>query len=263
VNMVRHPVLFLHGIPTSPRLWDGVTERMSDQFHCVAVDLPGFNNLPALAARLDEIRKERGVEKWHVVGHDAGCAIAVHYAHRFPEHTGRLALLSPCMLPEFKPFYLFEMLRKPVIGEMMAPLIHLLFWKVAMRRVAAGNRDVSRIVQDFQTQFRGLRGSWRLMSLLRWGDPADVLASIPMLLQGIQAPALIFNGSKDPVVPEAFARRVSDLLPDSELILLDSGHFLPLHEPRIIARELARFFQRQDHREARSLVAAGTVFPLE
>jgi haloalkane dehalogenase len=254
--MARHPVLFLHGIPTSSRLWDGVVERMSDQFHCIAVDLPGFHDLAALAVRLDEIRIERGVEKWHVVGHDAGCAIAVHFAHRFPEHTGRLALLSPCMLPEFKPFYLFEILRKPVIGEMMAPLINLLFWKVAMRRVAAGNRDVNQIVRDFEAPFGGLRGSWRLMSLLRWGDPADVLASIPMLLQRIQAPALILNGSVDPVVPEALARRVSDLLPESELILLDSGHFLPLHEPRIIARELVRFFHSQDRPEVRPMVAA-------
>jgi pimeloyl-ACP methyl ester carboxylesterase len=256
--MARHPVLFLHGIPTNRRLWDGVTERMSDQFHCIAVDLPGFHDLTALAARLDEIRMERGVEKWHVVGHDAGCAIAVHYAHRFPERTGRLALLSPCVLPEFKPFYLFEILRRPVIGEMMAPLINLLFWKIAMRRVAAGNRDVNRIVRDFQTPFGGLRGSWRLMSLLRWGDPADVLAPIPALLQGIQAPALIFNGSKDPVVPDAFAKRVSDLLPDAELILLDSGHFLPLHAPRIIARELTRFFHSQDQPEAHAMVAAAT-----
>ncbi len=76
------------------------------------------------------------------------------------------------------------------------------------------------------------------------------------LLQGIQAPALVFNGSKDPVVPEAFARRVSELVPDSELILLDSGHFLPLHEPRLIARELTRFFHSQDQSEVAPLVAA-------
>jgi haloalkane dehalogenase len=262
----RHPVLFLHGIPTSSRLWGGVIERMSDQFQCIAVDLPGlgrtagtsrgFRDLAALAARLDEIRIQCGVEKWHVVGHDAGCAIAVHYAHRFPDRTGRLALLSPFLLPELKPFHLFEILRKPVIGEMMAPLINLLFWKVAMRRVASGNRDLNEIVRDFEAPFGGLRGSWRLMSLLRWGNPADVLASIPSLLAEISAPALIFHGSRDPVVPEAFARRVSDLVPDSELILLDSGHFLPLHEPRLIARELMRFFHGQDQPEVCSMAFA-------
>src|SRR5580692_729643 len=114
-----------------------------------------------------------------------------------------MALLSPCLLPELKPFYLFEILRTPVIGEMMAPVINLLFWKVAMRLVAGGNRDLNEIVRDFEAPFGGLRGSWRLMSLLRRGNPADVLASIPALLAEIAAPTLIFQGSKDPVVPEA------------------------------------------------------------
>jgi pimeloyl-ACP methyl ester carboxylesterase len=83
-----HPVLFLHGIPTSSRLWGDVTERMSGQFNCIAVDLPGlgrtpgsshgFRDLVALATRLDKIRIQCDVERWHVVGHDAGCAIAAH-----------------------------------------------------------------------------------------------------------------------------------------------------------------------------------------
>ena len=43
------------------------------------------------------------IAKWHVVGHDAGPAVAVH-AHRFPEHLDHLVLLSPAVFPELKPF---------------------------------------------------------------------------------------------------------------------------------------------------------------
>ena len=110
-----YPVLFLHGIPTSCVLWNGVTERLSSQFQCIAVDLPGlgksastphdFRNLTDLAASIEAIRIDRGIEKWHVVGHDAGCAIAVHYVHQFPHRVGRIALLSPSMFPELKPFF--------------------------------------------------------------------------------------------------------------------------------------------------------------
>jgi pimeloyl-ACP methyl ester carboxylesterase len=69
-------------------------ERLSDQFQCIAVDLPGlgrtaatpegFRDLVALAVSLEDIRIKYKIEKWHVVGHDAGCAIAVHYVSRFP-----------------------------------------------------------------------------------------------------------------------------------------------------------------------------------
>jgi pimeloyl-ACP methyl ester carboxylesterase len=241
-------------------------ERLSSQFHCIAVDLPGlgrtapardgFRDLAALAASLDDIRSEYKIEKWHVVGHDAGCAIAVHYAHRFQDRVGRLALLSPSMFPDLKPFYLFEVLRRPVIGELMAPLINLLFWNVAMRLAMAGNQERYQMARDFQAPFLGLRGSWRLMSLLRWGDPAELLASIPAFLPEILAPTLIFHGSKDPAVPEAFARRASNLIPDSELRFLNCGHFLPLHEPGGIAQELSRFFNKGESAMDRTMVAA-------
>jgi len=242
-------------------------ERLSDRFQCIAVDLPGFGktaataggfrDLAALAASLDDVRVEHNIDKWHIVGHDAGCAIAAHYVHRFPDRVGRLALLSPSMFPDLKPFCLFEVLRRPVIGELMAPLINLLFWNVAMRLAMAGNQERYQMARDFQTPFLGLRGSWRLMSLLRWGDPAELLAAIPAFLPGILAPTLIFHGSKDPAVPETFARRASNLIPDSELLILNCGHFLPLHEPGGIAHELSRFFNRGESATDRTMVAAG------
>jgi pimeloyl-ACP methyl ester carboxylesterase len=112
------------------------------------------------------------------------------------------------MFPELKPFYPFEALRIPVIGELVAPMINLIFWRVAMPLAVRGNRDT---VRDSHAPFRGLRGPWRLMSLVRWGDPTELLASIPRLLPEILAPTLIFHGAADSAVPEAFARRACEL----------------------------------------------------
>jgi haloalkane dehalogenase len=245
-------ILFLHGIPTSCRLWDSVIERMFGQFTCMAVDLPGlgrtaeapqgFRQLDAFAANIEGLRTKCKVEKWHLVGHDAGCAIAVHYAHQFPEHVGRLALLTPSIFPELRPFSLFEMLRKPFLGEVMAPAISLLFWELVMRRVVDGNKDLIEMVKDFRAPFGGLRGAWRLMSLLRWGNPVDVLGSVPALLPQLLMPALIVHGTTDPAVPAAFAARASELIPNAEMVLLNAGHFLPMNEPARIAKELLRFF---------------------
>jgi pimeloyl-ACP methyl ester carboxylesterase len=252
-------ILFLHGIPTRGCLWNGIVGRLSSRFLCITVDLPpeGFRNLAALAARLENIRTEHGIERWHVVAHDGGCAVAVHYAHQFPYSVGCVALLSPSMFPELKPFYLFELLRKPVLGELLAPAVNLLFWSVVMRLAVEGCRDE---VKHFRAPFRGLRGSWRLMSLLRWGNPTDVLASIPTLLPAISAPTLVFHGLKDRAVPAAFARRACELIPHSDLILLNCGHFLPLSEPEAIAEGLLRLFGSQErwvHERALAATAAG------
>jgi haloalkane dehalogenase len=245
------PILFLHGIPTSCQLWSGVIERMAGQFTCLAVDLPGlgrtarrnrgFGEISELVAAIETIRIRNKVDKWHIVGHDAGCAIAVHYAHEHREHVSRLALLTPSIFPDLEPFFLFEMLRKPLLGEMIAPAINLIFWKLVMRRVHDGDRALDAMIEDFHAPFAGPLGAWRLMSLLRWGCPTDVLASIPALLPELRMPTLIMHGSKDPAVPECFATRASQLIPNSEKVLLDSGHFLPMNEPELIASRLSRF----------------------
>lgn len=248
-------VLFLHGIPTSCHLWDGVIERMSGTYTCMAVDLPGlgrspktragFGELNAIVASLEVLRIENKVERWHVVGHDAGCAIAVHYAHQHPAHTGRLALLTPSIFPELEPFFLFELLRKPVLGELMAPLVNLIFWKLVMRKMLDGSQAGRDTLADFRAPFSGPLGAWRLMSLLRWGRPEEVLAAIPTLLPELLMPTLIFHGAHDPAVPASFAARASGLIPDSEMVISDSGHFLPMNEPAAIAERLLSFLDKK------------------
>src|SRR5580658_3486443 len=92
------PVLFLHGMPTSSLLWDGVIDGMLHQHTCISVDLPGlgrtpktaygFQKLDKLATSIENIRINRNIERWNIVGHDAGCAIAVHYSHQFQQRVG-------------------------------------------------------------------------------------------------------------------------------------------------------------------------------
>lgn len=259
------PILFLHGIPTSYQLWNGVIERMTDQFTCIAVDLPGlgrtprtshgFRELNEIVARIEALRIKFKIKKWHVVGHDAGCAIAVHYAHQHQEHVGQLALLTPSIFPDLVPFRLFEILRKPILGELMAPIVNLIFWKLVMRRAFHNNQAQQDALEDFHAPFGGLFGSWRLMSLLRWGNPAEVLASIPALLPELLLPTLIMHGSQDPAVDEKFAIRASGLIPNAELVLLSSGHFLPMDEPKDIANKLLNFFGSDRYTEPSQMIS--------
>ncbi len=248
-----YPVLFIHGIPTSSQLWSGVVQKMRDSFTCLTVDLPGLGKSPkasnglrqleTLAEKIEQIRVENNIEKWHVVGHDAGSAIAVHYTHRFQDRVDRLALLSPAVFPELKPFHLFRIVRSPVIGELLAPAVNAIFWKVAMRSALQPRfSELNDTVEDFHTPFSGPFGAWRLMSILRWGNPAEVLASMPAMLPQLKVPTLIFQGSRDKAVPEQFARRACALIPRSQVIMVDSGHFIPLNNPEVVAAELLRFF---------------------
>jgi pimeloyl-ACP methyl ester carboxylesterase len=250
-----YPVLFIHGMPTSSRLWTGVIERLREQFTCLAVDLPGLGRSPGipycakhlelLAEKIEEIRVQQGIEKWHVVGHDAGSAVAIHYAHRFAKRVDHLVLLSPAVFPDLKPFPIFRLLRIPVLGELLAPLVSLVFWKLAMRlAVEKQHTDTRGVIDDFRAPFLGFRGAWRLMSVLRFGDPAKVLSSIPAMLPELSVPTLICQGASDRAIPHLFAERAASLIPKSRVVIVDSGHYLPLNRPEVLARELRQFFSQ-------------------
>jgi len=246
-------ILFIHGMPTSNQLWSGIIDKMCGRHTCFAIDLPGLGKTPRepyepdylqrLAKRIDKLRVENHITRWHVVGHDAGSAVAVHYAYSFQQHVGRLALLSPALFPELKPYYLLECLRKPVIGECLAPLISPLFWNIAMRRAVRNNEGASPLPNHFRDSFSGWEGAWRFMRVLRWGKPSEVLAHVPGILPRIKVPTLIFQGLRDPAIPQSFARRAQSLIPDCHLIHVDCGHFIPLNRPGFTADHLLHFFR--------------------
>jgi len=248
-----YPILFIHGIPTNHQLWSGIIEQMCGNFTCFAVDLPGLGKTPSepyrpdylvsLAARIDNLRIANDIDKWHVVGHDAGSAVAAQYAHSFRQHVGCLALLSPALFPDLKPYFPLELLRKPVIGECLAPLIHPLFWNLAMRRAVRNEEGLARSGSiDFRAPFTGMFGAWQFMRILRWGKPSTVLAHFSNILPRLSMPTLIFHGSRDPAIPVSFARRARNLIPNSELLHVDAGHFIPLNRPAFVANRLQSFF---------------------
>jgi pimeloyl-ACP methyl ester carboxylesterase len=243
-------ILFIHGMPTNRMLWDGIIQQLSSHHRCFAVDLPGMGETPfvpynsayldRLAKQLELLRLQHGVKKWHVVGHDAGSAIAVQYAARFSQHVACLALMSPAIFPELKPFYLLNALRKPLVGEVLAPLLHFLFWQIAMRRAMAGESNGT-LLRAFSEPFSGLTGAWRLMRLVRWGRPEDMLGEIPARLVTLPMPTLLFHGMRD-VLPATFAERAALLIPRSRVVTLDAGHFIPLDRPEDVAASLRSFF---------------------
>jgi pimeloyl-ACP methyl ester carboxylesterase len=244
-------ILFIHGMPTNHRLWDGVIEQLSCRHRCFAVDLPGMGETPfapydsdyldRMAKQIELLRIQHGVKKWHVVGHDAGSAIAVQYAGCFADNVGCLALLSPAVFPDLKPFYLLNPLRKPLLGEVLAPLVHFLFWQIAMRRAITG--EANRFLRSaFYKPFSGRAGAWQFMRLVRWGRPEDMLAGIPATLAQLQMPTLVFQGSHD-VLPAAFAERTALIIPRSERVTFDAGHFIPLERPKEVAACLRDFFR--------------------
>ena len=109
------PLVLLHGIGMSRRVWDPVIPSLAEQFDVLAVDLPGFGDsqpMPAgveshpaaLAAAVAEFLDGLGIVAPNLVGNSLGGWVALELADIRPASS--LTLLSPAGLwPGNTPLY--------------------------------------------------------------------------------------------------------------------------------------------------------------
>ncbi|HYH75278.1 MAG TPA: alpha/beta hydrolase [Candidatus Saccharimonadales bacterium] len=111
-----HPVVLLHGLAASSRLWEPLIKLLRPKRRVLAIDLLGFGASPSPewndydveqhAKMVVATLKKRGVTKGAVlVGHSMGCLIATHIAARHPKLVDRLILYEPPLFaddPEYR-----------------------------------------------------------------------------------------------------------------------------------------------------------------
>lgn len=97
------PVIFIHGGPGGTHVNFGSLLSLADTRPVILYDQldSGMSDHPQNAANwrperfvaeLEAIRKALGVERWHVIGHSWGSALALEYAAAYPEHTASAVL---------------------------------------------------------------------------------------------------------------------------------------------------------------------------
>jgi pimeloyl-ACP methyl ester carboxylesterase len=102
-------VLFIHGITGSRNYFLKKARPLAEEYRLLLPDLPGFGDSPKprtdynIQLFRDTVRNTVVAagchqRKIHIVGHSLGGLIALEYAAMYPDHVGRLALVS---LPRF------------------------------------------------------------------------------------------------------------------------------------------------------------------
>lgn len=97
------PVILIHGGPGGTHVNFGGLLSLADQRPVILYDQldsgmsdhvgdPDNWRPERFVAELEAIRKALGVERWHVIGHSWGSALALEYAAAYPEHTASAVL---------------------------------------------------------------------------------------------------------------------------------------------------------------------------
>jgi pimeloyl-ACP methyl ester carboxylesterase len=97
-------IVLLHGFAANKDIWLKVAKLLTPHFHLIVPDLPGWGessrvptasyNIDTQAARLDTFVQTLRLQRFVLVGHSTGGAIAGVYASEHPEHVAELALVD-------------------------------------------------------------------------------------------------------------------------------------------------------------------------
>lgn len=103
-------IVLLHGFSSNKEVWLQVAKLLTPHFHLIIPDLPGWGgssrdakasyDIDAQAARLDGFVQTLRLQRFVLVGHSMGGAIAGVYASEHPEHVAELALIDAFGLKE-------------------------------------------------------------------------------------------------------------------------------------------------------------------
>jgi pimeloyl-ACP methyl ester carboxylesterase len=199
------PIVLVHGLSSS-RTLKPLIRALGTRRPVFAPDLPGFGlsdqpihplDVPGLADALRRWLLENELAPAIVIGVSFGCQVAVDLAARYPAAVDRLALIGPIADPKAR----------------SATRLALRWARNAPRW---SPRLAPAVVHDIIDA-----GPWRTVRTLRRAveDPVEEK------LSEIEAPTLVVRPERDHLVPEAWTKRVAELIPDSELVALPkAGH---------------------------------------
>lgn len=220
-------VVLIHGHPFDRTLWQPQVAGLSDGFRVLAPDLRGFGASPVtrgsvsmreLAADIEELLDELGIERAAIVGLSMGGLVVMELAGARPDRYWALGLVATTAEPVTP-------------GER----------DTRRARADAIERDGMRVLIDYM--HTGLYGPScppavreRVDAMMSAASPAGAAAALRgraerpdyrPVLAGLDIPAFVCAGSADPWSTKAVTAEIVEHLKRPELLAIDGVGHLP------------------------------------
>ncbi len=253
----RQVALMIHGWSSSWYAVKPMMELLSQRFHCVAVDLPGYGEsplfeerptIPRYAEMMADLIAQISDSPIVLVGHSMGGMIGIELALRHPILVERMVLLNPTISGRLSTS--IRLLITPVFYLERVPLLNIIVHGLEKTIVGLTDwlmRPVSFAERTSITEedYKHIRGDARRPGQTR----ARVECYIAMRdndlserISQIETPALILWGAEDNTVPLRDAGVVADLWPQADLrIIPNAGHWPHFETPEITRRQVSAF----------------------
>jgi pimeloyl-ACP methyl ester carboxylesterase len=252
--------ILIHGLgATKVSLLPTLAALAGEGRRAIALDLPGFGDsakpirapydAPYFAASVIALMDALGIERADLVGNSLGGRVALEVGLRFPERTGRLALLAPSLAwLRGRPWAPALRLVSPQLGLLQPaprPLVEALVR--ALLGTGASSPWAAAGVDEFLRSYLTARGRAAFYAAARniYLEPPRGPDGLWTRLPALRAPSLFVWGRRDALVPIGFEAHVRRALPAAAHVELDCGHVPQLERPQETHRAIARFLDGQ------------------
>lgn len=266
------PVILLHGFPESHRTWREVAPRLQDRLRLIMPDQRGYaaSDRPqqADAYRTDlliddifALADALGLERFSVVGHDWGGAVAWGAALRGDPRLERLAIVNAPHPVLFQKSLIEDSDQRAAsqyITAFRAPgfekMVEAMGYETFFEKTFGAHVDLALIPEEEKSQYIA---EWSqpgaLTAMLNWYRAANVIVPPPgvtvplpdFLLRAfpkVEVAALVLWGMKDAALLPVQLDGLDRLVEDLEIVRIpEAGHFAPWEAPDRVARALEGF----------------------
>ena len=245
------PLLFLHGAPDSAEMWSGVIEELKDNYHCYALDLPGFGrsttpdnftpSLENIARFLDQVIEEAAIPTpLSLVVADFGATYGLSWAVEHPQKVQRLAIVGGSNFSSSYHWHgLARILRTPLLGEAAIAMVTLPLQEKTMRQNAP-LVSPEYVRQAYALSLAKRETRQMMLKLYRSINPHDFVGREDRLHQlTAHVPTLVLWGDKDPFIAPEYAEQFGSAQVEH---FPQNGHWLALESPNVVAGRLTTFF---------------------
>jgi pimeloyl-ACP methyl ester carboxylesterase len=173
-----------------------------------------------------------------------GGRVALELGLQAPERVDRLVLLAPSMAwRRARPYAPLLRLVRPELGVLQPAPRRVI--EAAVQRFVPGASDgwTASGVDEFMRAYMTPRGRAAFYAAARqiYLEAPEGQKGFWTRLPTLSRPSLFVWGRQDRIVPIAFARHVTDAVPDAQHLELECGHVPQLERPRETHAAMARF----------------------
>ncbi|MFL6786637.1 MAG: alpha/beta fold hydrolase [Sphingomicrobium sp.] len=268
----RPAIILLHGFPESHRTWRELVPRLEGRFHLIMPDQRGF----AGSDRPQEVREYEtsmlvddifaladalGIDRFALVGHDWGGAIAWNAALKHPERLTRLAIINAPHPVVFQKSLIEDDNQRAASQYITAfrmpgfeKAVETMDYEQFFEKTFSKHVELGSIPQAEKRQYIA---DWSqpggLAAMLNWYRAAKVIVPPPgvavpipdWLLSAfpkVTVPTLVIWGMKDRALLPMQLESLDTLVEELTVVRLpDVGHFAPWEAPDDVARALEPF----------------------